>query len=97
MRSAAVGDVYNIGGGQAITLRNAVRLLAGSLGVEPAITYGPPRAGDQRHTAADVSKARDALAYTPRVNPDLGLRSQVLWHTKRGDSQLGSTFKERVA
>jgi nucleoside-diphosphate-sugar epimerase len=45
----------------------------------PRIEYAPARLGDQRHTAADTSKARTAFGYIPSVLPDEGLRRQVEW------------------
>lgn len=75
-----VGEVYNIGGGAILELRDAIELIAAAVGRRPLITYGPPRAGDQRHTSADTSKARDELGFEPRVDPVEGLERQVAWH-----------------
>jgi nucleoside-diphosphate-sugar epimerase len=74
-----VGSIYNIGGGEEIELLDAIRIIADELGVEPDIVFQPPRVGDQRRTAADVSKARRELGYDPVVGPQVGLRRQVAW------------------
>jgi UDP-glucuronate 4-epimerase len=74
------GEVYNIGGGQELALLDAIAIIAGELGVEPRLTFEAPRRGDQRRTAADVSKARRTLGYDPLVTPEQGLRHQVAWH-----------------
>ena len=76
----AVGEVYNIGGGEEIELLAAIDILADELGVTPQLDHRPPRIGDQRRTCADTSRAREALGYQPRVSPDAGLRRQVGWH-----------------
>jgi len=76
---AEVGGIYNIGGGEEITLRDAIGLIADELGVEPQIRHEPARPGDQRRTVADISRAREALGYRPRVTPGEGLPAQVRW------------------
>lgn len=80
IQHAQVGETYNIGGGQRIELGEAIQEIARCLGVRPMIDYLPPRPGDQRHTAADWSKARDHLGYVPAVDPARGLAEQVEWH-----------------
>jgi UDP-glucose 4-epimerase len=39
--------------------------------------HEPPRAGDVRHSQADISQARADLAYEPLVNLEEGLRRAV--------------------
>lgn len=75
-----VGEVYNIGGGSELRLRDAIRLLAEALEVEPVVQYEPARPGDQRRTAADTAKARDHLGFQPQVEPRQGLHAQLEWH-----------------
>ena len=75
----AVGEVYNIGGGEPITLNDAIRVIGEAFGVTPAIQHGPARVGDQRHTQADTTKARLAFGFRPTVGPAAGLRAQADW------------------
>ena len=49
------------------------------LGVTPQPTHGPPRAGDVRHSHADISAARSALGYEPEVSLRDGLARTVAW------------------
>jgi nucleoside-diphosphate-sugar epimerase len=83
---AEVGEVYNIGGGHTIALNEAVRLIAEATGREPVIERRPAVPGDQRHTSADIGKARSALGYAPAIEPAEGLRRQVAWHVARRSS-----------
>jgi UDP-glucuronate 4-epimerase len=83
LEQGAVGGIYNIGGGRTISLNDAIGLIAGHVGVEPIIHREPVRPGDQRHTSADVGRARAALGYEPRVEPSEGLARQVAWHLGR--------------
>jgi nucleoside-diphosphate-sugar epimerase len=74
---AEVGEIYNIGGGVPITLRQAVSVIASAMGVEAYFQPAPARPGDQRHTAADTSKAAEAFGFAPTVTPHVGLIKQV--------------------
>ncbi|HET7030624.1 MAG TPA: NAD-dependent epimerase/dehydratase family protein [Candidatus Limnocylindrales bacterium] len=78
-----LGAIYNIGGGESITVNEAIAVLAEHLGVEPRIEHGPPRAGDQRHTRAETGRARAALGFAPTVGPHEGLRAQADWQRRR--------------
>ena len=73
------GSIFNIGGGKEITLATAIEILAGHLDVEPTIIRKPARHGDQRRTAADTTRARELLGWTPLVTPDIGLPAQADW------------------
>jgi UDP-glucose 4-epimerase len=70
----AVGRVYNIGGGGSITVLDLVRHLQELLGSSVRPQFGPPRAGDVRHSQADISRARRDLGYDPQVSFAEGLR-----------------------
>jgi nucleoside-diphosphate-sugar epimerase len=83
IEGARVGEAYNIGGGEPITVNAAIKTLADTLGVEARVVHGEPRLGDQRHTSADTSKAREAFGYRPTVGPEDGLRSQARWQQER--------------
>jgi nucleoside-diphosphate-sugar epimerase len=80
------GGTFNVGGGEEITLLDAIDILAGTLGVRPQIRHEPARPGDQRRTVADFSRATEALGYRPQVAPADGLPRQVAWHLARWES-----------
>ena len=81
LRAASVpgigGRVFNVASGIAITLNDLLALLAGIAGAPAAARYEPERAGDIRHSLADVSAAREALGWAPRVPFADGLRRTV--------------------
>ena len=89
LERGAVGGIYNIGGGRTISLNEAIALIAERVGVEPIIERQAARPGDQRHTSADVSRARAALGYEPTVEPIDGLTRQVAWHVSRRSARVG--------
>jgi dTDP-L-rhamnose 4-epimerase len=76
----AVGQAFNIGSGQPVTVKQAARLLAETLGVpiEPEIT-GECRIGDVRHCFPDISAARRILGYQPKTQLRDGLSVLVTW------------------
>jgi nucleoside-diphosphate-sugar epimerase len=71
------GETYNIGGGETITLLDALSVIARAMDASPRIVHEAPRPGDQRHTAADTRRAREAFGYAPAVPPAMGLPLQV--------------------
>jgi nucleoside-diphosphate-sugar epimerase len=79
---AAVGEVYNIGGGDRIELLDVIGIIGAELGIAPDIRFGPARDGDQRHTGADTARARTAFGYAPSWSPRDGLREQIAWHRR---------------
>jgi nucleoside-diphosphate-sugar epimerase len=76
----AVGQVMNLGVGQRITLNGLLAELQKILGTNLTPRYEAPRAGDVRHSLADISQAQQLLGYEPRVMLAEGLRYTVEWY-----------------
>lgn len=79
--SNAPGRVFNIGSGESFTIRDIARRMAATLGKEK-IGYeitGEYRVGDIRHCFADISAARGALGYEPKVRFEDGLAELASW------------------
>jgi dTDP-L-rhamnose 4-epimerase len=77
----ACGEVFNVGSGEAHTVRDIATRLSRVLGkehLEPEI-IGKYRVGDIRHCFADIGKARQVLGYVPRVQLDDGLAELAAW------------------
>src|SRR5689334_2232661 len=67
-RSQADGMALNIGSGEPISIREVAMAISLALKVQiPADLTGKYRSGDIRHCFADISAARELLAYEPRV------------------------------
>jgi nucleoside-diphosphate-sugar epimerase len=73
------GSIFNLGGGSRVSLSSVLDTLGSVMGVPVQIDRTTAQAGDVRHTAADLSAARSALAYRPSVGLAEGLRRQVDW------------------
>jgi UDP-glucose 4-epimerase len=67
------GEVVNIGTGARIDLLTVLGHLGRVLGRDATPEHGPPRAGDVRHSCADVSLARALLGYEPITDFGAGI------------------------
>ena len=76
------GDVFNVAGPEPMTLNTLDSALRRILDVPDTIvpSYGPPRTGDVRHSAADVTKAANRLGYRILVDVHEGLKRTVAWY-----------------
>jgi UDP-glucose 4-epimerase len=85
------GNVYNVACGERYTLLDLVdrmNALLGS-GIEPVHTEA--RAGDVRHSQADVSRAVADLGYAAHVDLDSGLRQCLKWFLHPGVKSTAGT------
>lgn len=70
----AAGEVFNIASEQSIDLNGLAAQLTALAGREVEVVYDPPIVGDIRHSASDISKARELLGYAPLVTFEEGLK-----------------------
>ena len=82
----AVGLPINVAMGDSNTLNDLVTLLNEIMGTEIEAVYGDPRPGDVPESLADLSRAREALGYEPRVDFVTGLRRTIDWIAEQGAS-----------
>ncbi len=75
----APGQVFNIATSRPNTVLDLFHTLRELTGAEVEPIFAPPRPGDIRHSAADISKARAILGYEPKVGFHEGLARTVLW------------------
>ncbi len=84
--SDAAGQAYNIAYGGREYLLDIYYGLVDALGImdengnrlEP--NFGPDRAGDIRHSNADISKAKELLGYEPEWSFDRGIKAAIEWY-----------------
>lgn len=76
---AAVGEVFNIGGGSRVVLTEVLDTMEAIVGKPFKRQHQSTVAGDARHTAADVSKARRILNYQPQISLKEGLAHEWEW------------------
>jgi UDP-glucose 4-epimerase len=73
------GNVYNVGTGKSVSLLELIAALNRQLGTEAVPQHASPRAGDVRHSRADISRARRDLGYEPHVAFEDGLAETLRW------------------
>jgi UDP-glucose 4-epimerase len=77
------GRVYNIGTSRGTSLLDLVAALNRQLGTNITPHHAPPRAGDVRHSCADISLARRELGYEPAVSFEDGLAQTLAWYSQQ--------------
>lgn len=79
----APGQVFNVACGVRTTLLDVVAALGRIVGRELSPRHLPARAGDIRHSLADIGRARSVLGYTASVSFEAGLARTVDWFAAR--------------
>jgi nucleoside-diphosphate-sugar epimerase len=77
------GKVFNVATGNRIDLKETAELLRKFTGYSGPVHHGPDRAGDVKHSLADISAAREALGYEPAVDFTEGLKRTVEWYREQ--------------
>jgi UDP-glucose 4-epimerase len=84
--SEVAGRVFNVATGTRIDLNEMFGVLKKLTGYPGEVKHGPERAGDVKHSLADLSRAEKHLGYKPQVNFEEGLRRTVDWYRSREKS-----------
>src|SRR5450631_2100267 len=80
----AAGRVFNVATGRRVDLNEMFQLLKKPTGYSGDAQYGAERAGDIKHSLADISCAEKYLGYRPTVDFEEGLRRTVEWYRSQG-------------
>ncbi|GAB3940760.1 GDP-mannose 4,6-dehydratase [Spirosoma harenae] len=70
-------EVYNIGGGTHISVRQLIDTMEAVTGQPAIILHQSDRTGDVTHTWADLTKAKQQLGYQPAVSLQEGIANMV--------------------
>jgi UDP-N-acetylglucosamine 4-epimerase len=81
--SKAVNQVYNIACGHRTSLLQLFNYLKKEAGSSLELIHGPERAGDVKHSFADITKAKTLLGYDPVVSVEEGLKKTFEWYKKK--------------
>ena len=88
--AAALGEAYNVGCGERVSVNALWRRIRDLLGATVDARYEPARTGDVRDSLASLDRVRTMLGYTPVVALDEGLRETVRSLTGREPAGAGS-------
>jgi UDP-N-acetylglucosamine/UDP-N-acetylgalactosamine 4-epimerase len=76
----AVNQVYNIACGEQTSLLQLFNHIKKEADSNLQPVHGPERAGDVKHSLADISKAKNLLDYHPAVSVEDGLKKTFAWY-----------------
>ncbi len=77
------GQVINIACQEAHSLLDLVTVLNSILGTSIVPEFEPSRAGDVKHSLANISFAKKVLGYIPMIGWEEGLRRTVQWYQEK--------------
>ncbi len=77
------GRAFNVATQRRVSLNETYSLLQTLTGYKSAAKYGPERAGDIKHSLADIRLAEKCLGYKPTVDFEEGLKRTVAWYRER--------------
>jgi nucleoside-diphosphate-sugar epimerase len=74
------GQFFNIACGDRITVNSMLQHINKITGKDISPVYADARAGDIKHSQADITRAKERLSYEPRVSFEEGLRDTIEWY-----------------
>jgi UDP-glucose 4-epimerase len=83
----AVGAYMNVACGERYSLNLLAKYLAEIMGKNLTPAYEQERAGDVKHSMADITRAQSLLSFSPRVKFQAGLQRTVAWYLKAHSSR----------
>jgi nucleoside-diphosphate-sugar epimerase len=75
--------IYNVGGGEEYTMRDALALLGEIAGRPVRVRYGPAQTGDNRRTRADTTRIEQAIGWRAMTPLREGLAAHLSWASAR--------------
>ncbi|MFL2061002.1 SDR family oxidoreductase [Marinilactibacillus psychrotolerans] len=78
--SSVAGEAFNIAFGGREYLIDIYEHLTNALGKSIEPYFGPERAGDIKHSNADISKAKEMLGYSPDWSFEKGIEAAIDWY-----------------
>lgn len=79
--SRCAGRVVNIACGERITLKDLARVIRETIGRGKPPVHKEERAGDVKHSLADISLAKELIGYEPKVSFADGIRKTIEWYS----------------
>jgi UDP-glucuronate 4-epimerase len=73
-------DIINLGRSEPILLKDMIALLENALGKKANLIHKPMQLGDMPYTYADITKAKELLAYKPSTAFATGIEKFVAWY-----------------
>ncbi len=76
-KAAGKSGIFNIAGGKQVTIKSLAERIIELTGSKSDIKYLPERAGDIKHSLADISLAKKGLGWAPKYTLEQGLKEYI--------------------
>jgi UDP-glucose 4-epimerase len=83
------GEAFNVACGDRITVNDMLQQINQITGKNVEAIYEPPRAGDIKHSQADIQRAETMMNYKPMVSFAEGLRRTIEWYAEALRIKIG--------
>ncbi len=90
---AVAGKAFNTACNRRVTLNETYSLLQTLTGYRGAAKHGSERAGDIKHSLADITRAEKFLGYKPTVGFEEGLKRTVAWYRERAAAKTADVAR----
>jgi UDP-glucose 4-epimerase len=77
--TAGATGVFNLGSGTRVSINQLAEMVSEAAGLHLNKRHASPRKGDVRHSLADISRAKGAFGFTPKVDLRTGLAEYIVW------------------
>ena len=74
------GEAVNIACGSAVTVNEIIGMINSMVGKDVKAVYAPSRAGDVKHSLADISLAKETIGFEPVIHFEAGLENAIEWY-----------------
>jgi UDP-glucose 4-epimerase len=74
------GEVVNIACAEKVTVNQIIDMINQIVGKKVKPIYAPPRAGDVKHSLADITAARNLIGFEPVILFRDGLQKAITWY-----------------
>src|SRR5579884_2685903 len=74
------GEAFNVACGDRITVNSMLQQINKITGKDISPVYADSRAGDIKHSQADIQRAKERLGYQAKVSFEEGLRHTIEWY-----------------
>jgi len=81
--SNVAGEMFNIGGGNQISVNELIASIGRNLGREPLVRFIETQKGDVNDTCSDANKAAELLGWNAKINIDFGIINYINWIENR--------------
>ncbi len=82
MQKDTEDTIFNIGGGNYVTVNETIELLGKLLKLPVNVKYKEKEKGDVRDTSADINRAKRELGFNPKYDLNYGLEKELEWIKK---------------